>query len=161
MLVAAAVLALVVVAAFLVPRLWPGAGPAVARPPAPTEIAPVPVDPATLSQPRYSYADAIREQVLVPTDFDTDGDDEPDLMSIDIVRPTGAGQVPVILEASPYYKEPGRGWPLETKKVDANGVVTDPPLYYDNYFVPRGYAFVAMDLPGTMRSTGCMDVLGP
>lgn len=34
------------------------------------------------------------------------------------------------------------------------------PLFYDNYFVPRGYAFVAVDLAGTSRSDGCVDVGG-
>ncbi|MFE7473717.1 Xaa-Pro dipeptidyl-peptidase [Streptomyces sp. NPDC057575] len=34
------------------------------------------------------------------------------------------------------------------------------PLHYDNYFVPRGYAFVAVDLAGTNRSDGCVDVGG-
>ena len=36
----------------------------------------------------------------------------------------------------------------------ADGTVTKFPLYYDNYFVPRGYAFLAVDLPGTSRSDG-------
>jgi X-Pro dipeptidyl-peptidase len=39
-------------------------------------------------------------------------------------------------------------------------VISKVPLFYDNYFVPRGYAFVAVDLPGTARSTGCEDVGG-
>ena len=29
------------------------------------------------------------------------------------------------------------------------------PLYYDNYFVPRGYAFIAAQAVGTAFSTGC------
>ncbi|MFA1820974.1 TasA family protein [Virgibacillus oceani] len=35
------------------------------------------------------------------------------------------------------------------------------PLYYDNYFVPRGYAVALVDLPGSRASTGCIDVGGP
>jgi X-Pro dipeptidyl-peptidase len=31
------------------------------------------------------------------------------------------------------------------------------PLYYDNYFVPRGYAVAMIDLAGTRGSTGCLD----
>ena len=34
------------------------------------------------------------------------------------------------------------------------------PLFYDNYFVPRGYAVVGVDIVGTGRSTGCGDVGG-
>jgi X-Pro dipeptidyl-peptidase len=35
------------------------------------------------------------------------------------------------------------------------------PLYYDNYFVPRGYAVALLDLAGTRGSTGCLDIGGP
>lgn len=35
------------------------------------------------------------------------------------------------------------------------------PLYYDNVFVPRGYAVALVDLPGSRYSTGCLDVGGP
>jgi X-Pro dipeptidyl-peptidase len=35
------------------------------------------------------------------------------------------------------------------------------PLYYDNYFVPRGYAVALVDLAGTRGSTGCIDIGGP
>lgn len=35
------------------------------------------------------------------------------------------------------------------------------PLFYDNYFVPRGYAVALVDLPGSRASTGCIDVGGP
>ncbi|HEY2272582.1 MAG TPA: CocE/NonD family hydrolase, partial [Jatrophihabitantaceae bacterium] len=42
-----------------------------------------------------------------------------------------------------------------------NGVIAKMPLFYDNYFVPRGYAMAQLDLPGTGRSTGCADAGGP
>jgi X-Pro dipeptidyl-peptidase len=35
------------------------------------------------------------------------------------------------------------------------------PLFYDNCFVPRGYAFIAVDLPGTSRSDGFAAAGGP
>ncbi len=35
------------------------------------------------------------------------------------------------------------------------------PLYYDNVFVPRGYAVALLDLAGTRASTGCLDIGGP
>ncbi|MEV6523244.1 Xaa-Pro dipeptidyl-peptidase [Longispora sp. NPDC051575] len=119
---------------------------------------------ATQSEPIYSYTDAIREAVYVETPLDNDGNGVRDTVAVDIVRPREPAQagarVPVIMDASPYYQCCGRGNESE-KKVYANGVVTKFPLYYDNYFVPRGYAFLAVDLAGTSRSTGCMDVGGP
>ncbi|WP_394820778.1 Xaa-Pro dipeptidyl-peptidase [Pendulispora albinea] len=116
------------------------------------------------STPIYSYANAIRESVWVTTSLDNDGDGKPDKVAVDIVRPreaVSAGvKVPVILEASPYYKSPGRGNESQIKAYDSSGVISKVPLFYDNYFVPRGYAFVAVDLAGTNRSTGCLDVGG-
>ena len=119
---------------------------------------------ATESTPIYSYSDAIREAVWVETTLDNDGDGKPDKVAVDIVRPRlPAGdttKVPVILEASPYYSNLGRGNESELKAYDSSGAIRKMPLYYDNYFVPRGYAFVAVDLAGTNRSTGCLDVGG-
>jgi X-Pro dipeptidyl-peptidase len=117
------------------------------------------------TKPVYSYAHAIRESVWVDTHLDNDGDGKPDTVAVDIVRPSEAARsgikVPVIMEASPYYTCCGRGNENQIKGYDANGVIDSVPLYYDNYFVPRGYAFVAVDLAGTNRSTGCGDVGGP
>ena len=31
------------------------------------------------------------------------------------------------------------------------------PLFYDNFFVPRGYGMLEIDMAGTARSTGCSD----
>ncbi|WP_394828051.1 Xaa-Pro dipeptidyl-peptidase [Pendulispora albinea] len=116
------------------------------------------------STPIYSYANAIHESIWVTTPFDNDGDGQPDKVAVDLIRPREAAEagvkVPVILEASPYYKGSGRGNESERKAFDANGIITKVPLYYDNYFVPRGYAFVAVDLPGSSRSTGCLDAGG-
>ncbi|MEV6492276.1 Xaa-Pro dipeptidyl-peptidase [Actinoplanes sp. NPDC051633] len=114
--------------------------------------------------PVYSYENAIRESVWVQTSLDNDEDGVPDRVAVDIVRPREAAdrrlKVPVILEGSPYYSCCGRGNEGELKEYDASGTITKQPLFYDNYFVPRGYAFVAADLAGTNRSTGCMDVGG-
>jgi len=113
--------------------------------------------------PVYDYATAIRESVWVQTPSDADQDGIPDRVAVDLVRPrTAAGvKVPVIMDASPYYACCGRGNESERKEYDANGVISKEPLFYDNYFVPRGYAFAAVDLSGTNRSTGCEDVGGP
>ena len=64
------------------------------------------------------------------------------------------------MDASPYYSCCGRGNESQKKTYDADGDVVQMPLFYDNYFVPRGYAFVGVDLAGTNRSDGCVDVGG-
>ncbi|MCH1865452.1 CocE/NonD family hydrolase [Nocardioides sp. CFH 31398] len=110
--------------------------------------------------PIYGYAGAIRETVYVLAD-DFDGNGQPDRVAVDVVRPAeterAGQQVPVIMDASPYYLSIGRGNEAEKKTYDADGNPALTPLFYDNYFVPRGYAFVAVDLAGTARSTGCVD----
>ncbi|MEU0373238.1 Xaa-Pro dipeptidyl-peptidase [Streptomyces sp. NPDC006283] len=120
--------------------------------------------PARESRPVYSYDDAIRESVWVDTRLDGDGDGRTDRVAVDVVRPREAAQrgrkVPVIMDASPYYACCGRGNESQRKTYDADGDPVQFPLYYDNYFVPRGYAFVAVDLAGTNRSDGCVDVGG-
>ncbi|TCN30562.1 X-Pro dipeptidyl-peptidase [Kribbella orskensis] len=123
------------------------------------------VDPRTRStQPVYDYAGAIRESVYVDTTMDTDSDGADDVIAVDIVRPretAAAGlQIPVIMDASPYYSCCGRGNESEKKTYDESGAIQKMPLYYDNYFVPRGYAVVGVDIVGTSRSTGCGDVGG-
>lgn len=116
------------------------------------------------SEPVYSYANAVREAVWVDTGYDGDGDGEDDRVAVDIVRPREPAQrgrkIPVIMDASPYYSCCGRGNESQNKTYDADGDVVGMPLYYDNYFVPRGYAFVGVDLAGTNRSDGCVDVGG-
>ncbi|MEI5519390.1 Xaa-Pro dipeptidyl-peptidase [Streptomyces brasiliscabiei] len=127
--------------------------PAVAGTPAPRK-----------SQPVYSYDNAVREAVWVDTGLDGDRDGRSDRVAVDIVRPGESAargrKIPVIMDASPYYSCCGRGNESQRKTYDANGNVVQMPLFYDNYFVPRGYAFVAVDLAGTNRSDGCVDVGG-
>ncbi|MGW0553815.1 Xaa-Pro dipeptidyl-peptidase [Streptomyces sp. NPDC002926] len=120
--------------------------------------------PVRESRPVYSYEHAIRESVWVDTRLDGDGDGRTDRVAVDIVRPREPAQqgrkIPVIMDASPYYSCCGRGNESQKKTYDANGNVVQFPLFYDNFFVPRGYAFVAVDLAGTSRSDGCVDVGG-
>ncbi|MGW5190438.1 Xaa-Pro dipeptidyl-peptidase [Kribbella sp. NPDC004138] len=149
-------------------------GPAVAAPlpdgpgtPAPAAAPSVPqhIDTRTKStEPVYDYANAIRESVYVDTTTDTDSDGENDEIAVDIVRPSETAltgvKIPVIMDASPYYSCCGRGNESEKKTYDGDGVIRKMPLFYDNYFVPRGYAMVGVDIVGTGRSTGCGDVGG-
>ncbi|MFI6923323.1 CocE/NonD family hydrolase [Nonomuraea spiralis] len=122
-----------------------------------------------VTQPVFSYKDAIREHVRVQSPVDSDGDGKKDLVRVDIIRPKESGtelKVPVIMHESPTFDNPGAGFENDHKKYDANGNATKFPLYLDNYFVPRGYAFVSVDMIGTRLSDGCptsygvADVLG-
>lgn len=116
------------------------------------------------SKPVHSYDGAIREAVWVDTRLDGDDDGRSDRVAVDIVRPREPAaqgrKIPVVMDASPYYSCCGRGNESQKKTYDADGNVVRFPLHYDNYFVPRGYAFVAVDLAGTNRSDGCVDVGG-
>jgi X-Pro dipeptidyl-peptidase len=111
-----------------------------------------------VTQPVFSYADAIREHVYVEAPIDSDGDGKRDRVNVDIIRPKESDhglKVPVIMDESPYYDNAGRGNEGERKTYDANGNPVKFPLFYDNYFVPRGYAFLAVDMLGTTKSDGC------
>ncbi|MFJ3444378.1 Xaa-Pro dipeptidyl-peptidase [Streptomyces sp. NPDC086081] len=116
------------------------------------------------SEPVHSYENAIREAVWVDTGLDGNGDGKADRVAVDIVRPREPAaqgrKVPVIMDASPYYSCCGRGNESQKKTYDGHGDVVQLPLFYDNYFVPRGYAVVGVDLAGTNRSDGCVDVGG-
>ncbi|MGW4642336.1 Xaa-Pro dipeptidyl-peptidase [Sphaerisporangium sp. NPDC004334] len=113
------------------------------------------------TQPVFSYAGAVREHIRVETPVDSDGDGRNDLAAVDLVRPGETEQglkVPVIMDESPYYDTVGRGNEAEHKRYDASGLPVKFPLFYDNYFVPRGYAVLLVDMLGTTRSDGCPDV---
>jgi X-Pro dipeptidyl-peptidase len=117
-----------------------------------------------VTQPAFGYADAIRERVWVDTDFDSDRDGVEDVIAVDIMRPAATEQgldVPVIIDDSPYYQTLGRGNESELKAdVDGDGLLDRWPLFYDNYFVPRGYAVALIDMTGTSNSTGCPTIQG-
>ncbi|MFT2014474.1 Xaa-Pro dipeptidyl-peptidase [Streptomyces sp. 796.1] len=121
--------------------------------------------PGDPSRPSYSYADAVRESVWVDIGLDLDRDGRSDRVAADIVRPGEAARqgrkVPVIMDASPYYSCCGRGNESQKKTYDSTGTAVQFPMHYDNYFVPRGYAAVLVDLAGTNRSDGCVDIGGP
>jgi putative CocE/NonD family hydrolase len=75
-------------------------------------------------------------------------------LHIDVVKPKAEGRYPVIFHATPYN---GRAWlpipdPVPAER-DGDGLV--------DWFPPRGYAVVTMDLRGTGESRGCVDYMGP
>jgi len=115
--------------------------------------------------PAFSYADAIRERVFIPVPgVDQDGDGLTDEVAIDVIRPqeTASGlKVPAIIDASPYYTSLGKGNEGQFPHTTADGVPDRFPLFYDNYFVPRGYAYVEAYALGTGYSTGCPLQGGP
>lgn len=111
-----------------------------------------------MTQPVFSYENAVREHVMVQTPLDSDGDGSRDRVAIDIIRPRATEnglRVPVVMDASPYYDNAGRGNESELKRYDSTGRPVKFPLFYDNYFVPRGYAVVLVDMIGTTKSEGC------
>jgi X-Pro dipeptidyl-peptidase len=129
-----------------------------------------------MTQPSFSFQDAIRETVYVEAPVDSDGDGRHDRVAVFVTRPkeTGAGlKVASILEGSPYF-----GGTIDTPYHPAD--VTDYPrlaswspptgpwtppsysrVYYDNYFVSRGYAVLAASTLGTGESTGCPGAVSP
>ena len=143
---------LIAAAATLV-ALIAGATPATAAPPSTTVRDGV-------TQPVFPLAEALRETVYVDTGLDLDADGVQDRVAADIIRPNTTQRVPVIMDASPYYQSAGRGNESEKKTYDAAGKAVKFPLFYDNYFVPRGYAVVLVDFSGTSRSRGCLDTGG-
>jgi X-Pro dipeptidyl-peptidase len=115
-----------------------------------------------VTQPVFGYDDAIRERVFIDSPYDSDVNGTPDIIAVDIMRPAASEQglrVPVIMDPSPYYSTLGRGNESELKvDADGDGLLDRWPLFYDNYFVPRGYAVLLMDMIGTNKSTGCATI---
>jgi X-Pro dipeptidyl-peptidase len=112
-----------------------------------------------VTQPVFGYADAIREKLFIDSTFDSDGDGLRDIIAFDVIRPRATAEglrVPVIMDASPYYTTLCRGNDSQCKQdLDGDGLLDKWPLFYDNYFVPRGYAIILLDMVGTGSSTGC------
>ncbi|QFY06243.1 Xaa-Pro dipeptidyl-peptidase [Nonomuraea phyllanthi] len=123
------------------------------------------------TQPVFSRADAVKETVFVEVEgTDSDDDGLPDRVAVDILRPKETDQglkVPVIMEASPYFAGGNdvanhpvdvdeSGNPLPALTVAADKLAAEPfDGYYDNYFLPRGYAIALVENLGSGRATGC------
>jgi X-Pro dipeptidyl-peptidase len=125
-----------------------------------------------VTQPVFSYAQAIRELVWVESQVDSDNDGRLDRIAVEIMRPreTAEGmKVATVMEASPYYGRsfPGGGEVPPPPEDEVTVVRPTPevdegeegprgfPRWYDDYFVPRGYAMVEVEMVGTSRSEGC------
>lgn len=82
-------------------------------------------------------------------------------VAVDILKPPGDGPFPVITSMGAYSKDLywGDKYPMfPTIKMHPlmNWETPDP-----EYWVPRGYALVRIDCPGTGKSPGVADVFGP
>ncbi|GLY47380.1 CocE/NonD family hydrolase [Lentzea sp. NBRC 102530] len=105
-------------------------------------------------QTAQAAAAAITETVYVESTIDSDADGRLDRIAADVMRPDTAERVPIVMEASPYYG-------LGAAKAESMTVPRGFGRWYDEYFVPRGYAVVEMEMQGTSRSTGCPTTGGP
>ncbi|HET6551237.1 MAG TPA: CocE/NonD family hydrolase, partial [Solirubrobacter sp.] len=115
----------------------------------------------------YDYKQAVRQRVFIPQPgIDQDGNGQDDWVTADIIRPKEAGpdnKMPAIIDPSPYYTTLCRGNEGECMADwDDDGVNDRWPLFYDNYFVPRGYAYVLGQMNGTgYTESGCPMHGGP
>lgn len=130
-----------------------------------------------------AFADSskwIRHDLWVETEFDTDGDGNPDRMHVDVTRPqqteTEGLKLPVVYESSPYYA--GVADDVEGVFWDVNhelGETAKPRVHPEvkmrgkrpvisnsqvETWVPRGYIVVHSSSPGTGLSDGSPTVGG-
>ncbi len=132
-----------------------------------------------------AFADSatwIRHDLWVETEFDTDGDGRPDRVHVDVTRPgqtdTEGLRVAVVYETSPYYSgvagtDWDHFWDLR-QEVGGDPTPRDPfpptirhverqPVISNSHirtWVPRGFAVVHSQSPGTGQSEGCPTVGG-
>jgi X-Pro dipeptidyl-peptidase len=130
-----------------------------------------------------AFADStqwIQEQLWVETEFDSDGDGSKDRVHVAVVRQrqteTEGLKVPVVYESSPYYsgtsgartslwdvrQELGKESPPRTNQPPVR-TRTRPGISNSqvNDWVPRGFAVVHSESPGTGLSQGCPTVGAP
>ncbi|MFM1873096.1 MAG: Xaa-Pro dipeptidyl-peptidase [Planctomycetota bacterium] len=125
----------------------------------------------------------IRERLWVQSDFDSDGDGSNDRLHVDVWRPqqtkTEGLKVPVVYETSPYFagtggNEPGSFWNPshelgatppkrgEMSAIKFQDAAARPMISMSEVrtWVPRGFAVVHSESPGTGLSQGCPTVGG-
>ena len=151
--------------------------------PATAQTGPVIEDGQTQVVPAFADSSAwIRHELWVETEFDTDGDGKPDRVHVDVARPAQTDsdglKVPVIYETSPYYSgvagtDWNHFWNLR-QEVGGEPPARDPfpatiahrasqPVISNSQvrtWVPRGFAVIHSQSPGTGQSQGCPTVGG-
>jgi X-Pro dipeptidyl-peptidase len=130
-----------------------------------------------MTQPVFSFADAVEERVWVETPLDTDHDGRRDRVVADVSRPreteTLGFKVPVVFEHSPYREGTWNDVPYPSVLVDelpqvslfdrrgartgavGRGPRSNLPGSLDDYYVPRGYGVVLGQSVGTAAADGC------
>jgi X-Pro dipeptidyl-peptidase len=118
----------------------------------------------------------VHQQLWVETEFDSDHDGKRDRVYVEVVRPqqteTEGLKVPVIYESSPYYAGLNNAdvWSV-TQEVDAAPPPRMPAAPVSRHatrgtllsyvqWVPRGFAVVHSESPGTGLSQGCATIGG-
>lgn len=152
---------------------------------APTEAQTAPVVQNGQAQVVPAFADStewIRHELWVETEFDSDGDGRLDRVHADVTRPaqtdTDGLKVAVIYETSPYYSGTAgidfdHFWNLRQEVGDApperdpypptiRHRASQPVISRSHVatWVPRGFAVVHSQSPGTGQSQGCPTVGG-
>jgi X-Pro dipeptidyl-peptidase len=123
----------------------------------------------------------IKHDLWVEADFDSDGDGKPDRLHVDVTRPAQTDseglKVAVIYESSPYFSGTGTTdskyfWDPKQALGDKSPARNPmPPVTFEakrplvsnsliNTWVPRGFAVVHSESPGTGLSEGCPTVGG-
>jgi X-Pro dipeptidyl-peptidase len=145
------------------------------------KAAPVFADGQAQVVPAFNdQAQWIKEALWVETEFDSDGDKKRDRVFVDVTRArqteTEGLKVPVVYESSPYFAgtandrealwdvkqelgevpKPRKAHPEVTFRGDRTAISANNGLA--NVWVPRGFAVVRSDAPGTGNSTGCPTV---
>ena len=143
-------------------------------------VKPVFQDGQAQAVPEFSQSSEwIRESLFVETDFDSDKNGKRDRVHVDVTRQkqtqTDGLKVPVIYESSPYFAGTGNGdvnWNVKQEL----GENSPPRTFHPNVpysanrtmissgmvgtWVPRGFAVVHSEAPGTGLSSGSPTVGG-
>ena len=128
---------------------------------------PPPLDANGKTTAVYDYATAVKERVFIPQPgIDADRNGAEDWVTIDILRPAASSttnKMPAIIDPSPYYTTLCRGNESQCMAdFNGDGLTDRWPLFYDNYFLPRGYAYILAQMNGTgITQNGCPHHGGP